>query len=243
MALIYIILDFFPSYLFTALSSFSWVCWIAPHDARINQLFGVTHGLAMGVLTFDWGQITAFTCSPLSTPWWAMANAGATIVLFYWILLSILYVRPPFFCPFFRLISEYWVLQYSNVWYSAYLPMVSSFSFDNTGSIYNVSRIINNSDLSFNVQAYEEYSPLFISASFAITYGLSFASLTATLTHTFLYHRKQLWAQACRSLPVQPDIHARLMSVYKEVPDWWYLTIFRLFHLFLMQNARRCNFQ
>ena len=35
-------LDFLPSYLFTALLSFSWVCWIAPHNAKINQLFGVT---------------------------------------------------------------------------------------------------------------------------------------------------------------------------------------------------------
>ena len=24
----------------------------------------------------------------------------------------------------------------------------------------------------------------------------------------------------------QPDIHARLMSVYPQVPEWWYATIF-----------------
>src|ERR1700755_2630996 len=53
--LLLLFLDFFPSYLFTALSSFSWVCWIAPNNAKVNQLFGVTHGLAMGILTFDWG--------------------------------------------------------------------------------------------------------------------------------------------------------------------------------------------
>lgn len=115
--------------------------------------------------------------------------------------------------------------QYTNVWYSAYLPLVSSHSFDNTGAVYNVSKIIN-ADSSFNVDAYKAYSPLFISASFAIAYGLSFASITATLTHTFLYYRKQIYIQARRSLSEQPDIHARLMSVYKEVPDWWYLVIF-----------------
>ena len=49
----------------------------------------------MGILTFDWGQIIAFGVSPLATPWWSMANDGITIVLFYWILLPILYVRPP----------------------------------------------------------------------------------------------------------------------------------------------------
>ena len=34
-------------------------------------------------------------------------------------------------------------------------------SFDNTGKTYNVSRIIN-ADASFNLTAYEEYSPLFL---------------------------------------------------------------------------------
>ena len=113
--------------------------------------------------------------------------------------------------------------------------MVSSHSFDNTGEEYNVSRIIN-ADSSFNLEAYQAYSPLFLSASFAITYGLSFASITATLTHTYLYYRKQIWTQARRSLSEQPDIHARLMSVYKEVPDWWYLTIFGSCHIFLTSH-------
>jgi hypothetical protein len=58
-----------------------------------------------------------------------------------------------------------------------------------------------------------------------MAYGLLFASITATLTHTFLYFRRHIVVHARRSLSEQPDIHARLMSVYKEVPDWWYLTI------------------
>ena len=85
-------LDFLPSYLFTALSTFSWVCWIAPSNVKVNQLFGVTHGLAMGILTFDWGQI-AFYGSPFGTPWWAAANTGFSIAFFYWFLVPILYVR------------------------------------------------------------------------------------------------------------------------------------------------------
>jgi hypothetical protein len=80
-----------PSYLFTALSSFSWVCWIAPNNAKVNQLFGVSHGLAMGIFTFDWGQI-AYIISPFPTPWWVAANVGITIAFFYWFLVPILYV-------------------------------------------------------------------------------------------------------------------------------------------------------
>jgi hypothetical protein len=222
-----------PSYLFTALSSFSWVCWIAPNNAKVNQLFGVTHGLAMGIPTFDWGQI-AFTGSPFPTPWWAAANTGFSIAFFYWFLLPILYVRPPCFAPFaFLVYLSIGFLQYTNVWYSAYLPLVSSDTFDNTGKQYNVSHIIN-PDSSFNLEAYKAYSPIFLPASFAISYGLDFATITATLTHTSLYYRKFIWTHARRPLSKQPDIHARLMSVYKEVPDWWYLTIFGLRHLFFL---------
>jgi OPT family oligopeptide transporter len=57
-------------YLFTGLSVFSWICWIAPKNVVINQLFGVSSGLGMSVLTFDWSQIT-WIGSPLMVPWWA----------------------------------------------------------------------------------------------------------------------------------------------------------------------------
>ena len=194
---------------------------MAPNNATINQLFGTTHGLAMGVLTFDWGQITAFNGSPLPTPWWAAAHTAFAVVFFGWFLIPILYVSSRYcLSVFFVTIFP----KYTNTWYSGFLPMVASGSFDNTGSPYNVTAIIND-DSTFNLEAYQAYSPLFISATFALSYGLSFASITSALTHTLLYYRKQIWNQARRSLSEQPDIHARLMSVYKGVPEWWYLTI------------------
>lgn len=45
-------------YLFEALSVFSFICWAAPNNVPVNQLFGVRTGLGMSVLTFDWTQIT-----------------------------------------------------------------------------------------------------------------------------------------------------------------------------------------
>ena len=110
---------------------------------------------------------------------------------------------------------------------------MSSDAFDNTGKQYNVSRIIN-SNSSFNLRAYKAYSPIFLSASFTITYGLAFATITATFTHTFLYYGKYIWTHARCPLSGERDIHARLMSVYNEVPDWWYLTVFGLRHLFFL---------
>ena len=36
---------FFPGYIFQALSFFNWVCWIAPDNIVVNQLFGYSSGL------------------------------------------------------------------------------------------------------------------------------------------------------------------------------------------------------
>ncbi|KAG5645321.1 hypothetical protein DXG03_006510 [Asterophora parasitica] len=194
----------FPNYLFSALSYFSWVCWIAPDNIPVNQMFGYVHGLGMSLITFDWAQI-AYIGSPLATPWWAEANIAVGFVFFFWILTPILH--------------------YTNTWESKYMPISSRGSFDNRGKHYNVSKIIN-PDSTFNQEGYSAYSPLFLSTTFAISYGLSFASITATITHAFLYFRKQIWTQARRAISEQPDIHARLMSRYSQVPEWWYLIIF-----------------
>ena len=80
--------------------------------------------------------------------------------------------------------------------------------------------------MSFNLEAYKAYSPVFVPAPSAVTFGLQFASVMAVSTHTFLYYRKHVLVYARRSLSEQSDEIARLMSIYKEVPNWWYLTIF-----------------
>ncbi|THH02009.1 hypothetical protein EW026_g784 [Hermanssonia centrifuga] len=201
---------FFPGFLFGALSYFSWVCWIAPNNIVVNQLFGTASGLGMTVLTFDWAQIT-FIGTPLATPWWAQANIAGAIVFFYWIITPILY--------------------YTNTWYSKFMPISSDSSYDNTGAPYDVTRILT-PEGTFDIEKYRAYSPLFLSTTFALSYGLSFASVTATLTHTFMYYRKQIWVQSRRSMSEQADIHARLMAKYPQVPDWWYAVIFVVMFVF-----------
>ncbi|KAJ7767859.1 OPT oligopeptide transporter [Mycena maculata] len=198
---------FFPGYIFQALSYFSWVTWIRPNDPVIAQLFGYLHGMGMSVITFDWNQIT-YIGSPLATPWWAEANIFAGFVFFFWFLTPVLY--------------------FTNTWFAKFMPISSRISYDNTGNTYNVTAILT-PESTFDLAAYKNYSPLFLSTTFAIAYGLSFASITATLMHTFLYFRKQIWVQARRALNEQPDIHARLMSVYPQVPEWWYLIVFLSF--------------
>ena len=48
---------FFPGYIFQALSYFNWVCWIAPNNLVVNQLFGYFSGLGMSLVPLDWSKI------------------------------------------------------------------------------------------------------------------------------------------------------------------------------------------
>ncbi|KAJ3875264.1 small oligopeptide transporter [Lentinula edodes] len=194
---------FLPSYLFTALSIFSWPCWIAPNNLKVNQLFGFQSGLALSMITFDWNQI-AYIGSPLATPWWSEANVVAGFILFYVIITPIFY--------------------YTNVWYSQYLPMVASHAFDNTGSSYNLTRVLTNG--AFNLQAYKDYSPLYLPMNFVVAYGLSFIAIGSTVTHGIIYLRKPTLMHFRRSLQEQPDIHARLMTKYPQVRGWYYACVF-----------------
>jgi len=121
--------------------------------------------------------------------------------------------------------------------------------YDNTGLEYQVQRVLNENG-TFNLEQYKAYSPLFLSyvlalrrpsrlsmtsassTSFAIAYGLSFASITATIVHSILYFWKPIRVHLRRSLREQPDIHAKLMSNYRQVPEWWYATLFSINFVF-----------
>ena len=102
--------------------------------------------------------------------------------------------------------------------------MLSSSTFDNTGALYNVSRVVDK-DLNFVLSKYKQYSPMYVSMSYPLTYGLSFAAVTAIIVHTYLYHGKEIWAKFKDSRHGGEDVHKRLMSVYPEVPEWWYVVI------------------
>ncbi|CAE6398593.1 unnamed protein product [Rhizoctonia solani] len=193
---------FLPGYLFTALSNFTWVCWIAPDNLIVNALFGYQHGLGMGFITFDWAMV-AYNSSPLVTPFWAELNVFGALVIVYWIIAPILY--------------------YKNVFFSKYMPISSTGSFDRWGEEYKPLNVI--IDGQFDVEAYKAYSPLYISMTFALSYGLSFGALTSTVVHTWLWYRHDIVRQFRSSMKDETDVHSRLMLAYPEVPQWWYVVL------------------
>ncbi|KAL2201399.1 OPT oligopeptide transporter protein-domain-containing protein [Corynascus similis CBS 632.67] len=196
---------FIPGFLAQFLSSFAFMTWLAPESPVVNQLFGYSTGLSLLPITFDWTQISGFVGSPLIPPWHAIANTMIGVVLFFVLLAS--------------------VLHYGGAWYSQYLPMSDSNTYDNTGKPYDVSRILS-ADYTLDVEAYNNYSPLFLSTTFAIAYGLSFAAIASLIVYTYLHHGKTIWRQYKSSTTEKPDIHMKLMRRYKEAPTWWYMSLF-----------------
>jgi hypothetical protein len=76
-----------------------------------------------------------------------------------------------------------------------------------------------------DLEQYKEYSPIFLSTTFALQYGLSFAATVALITHTALYHGKDLWARLFNSNSEPKDIHNKLIEKYPPVPVWWFMTL------------------
>lgn len=198
---------FIPGFLAQFLSAFTFVTWIAPNNPVVNQLFGSTSGLSLLPITFDWTQISGFVGSPMIPPWHAIANTLIGVVTFFIIGASIFH--------------------YTGTWYAEFLPMSDSGTYDNTGAPYNVSRILT-PEFTLDEQAYQSYSPLFISTTFAISYGLSFAAITSLVVYTYLHHGPMIWSQWKNSKNDDADIHMKMMRKYPEAPTWWYMSLFVL---------------
>jgi len=169
---------FMPGLLIPALSFFNVVTWFAPDNVVVANLFGVVSGLGLFPVTFDWAQI-AYIGSPLLTPFWAAMNVVGGLVVVMWVIAPIAY--------------------YSNWLYSAYMPILSAAVFDNTGNIYDVSKVLTK-DFVFDREAYSKYSRVFLPITYVLSYGVQFAGLAALLTHTGCWHGKDIWRQWKRSL-------------------------------------------
>ncbi|KAL4908705.1 hypothetical protein BDW74DRAFT_173937 [Aspergillus multicolor] len=196
-----------PDFLFPALSYFSVVCWIKPDSTVINQVFGVLSGMGLLPLTFDWSQV-AYVASPLLVPSWAIINIAVALVVWVYIVAPVCY--------------------YNNVWNTAYLPFQSSSIFDNTGNVYNVSRIIRDGSFNVDVSKYESYSPVYMPVTYALsTFALAIATLASLISWTALEHRGSIMAVLCdmtrlRSFSTR-DAKPTESTDTGDVPAWWYL--------------------
>ncbi|RAK78892.1 oligopeptide transporter [Aspergillus fijiensis CBS 313.89] len=200
----------FPDFIFPALSYFTFPCWINPKSTVVNQLFGMTSGMGLLPITFDWSQIS-YVGSPLLIPSWAIVNVFAGLVFWIWIVAVACY--------------------YSNIWYTGHLPFQSSSVYDNTGAVYKASKVVSAATgYKLDLAKYKAYSPVYTPVTYALNmFGLSFATLSSLLVWTFLEKRDVMTA-AARRIPklVRQSFSSEQEELEKigahaRVPTWWYL--------------------
>ena len=127
-------------------------------------------------------------------------------------------------------------------WDLSFFPLMENQPYDRFGDPYDVKRVLND-DHEFDPAKFAEYSPLYLPASYAITYLVAFALASAMIVHTLLYHSRTLLHGLTQTRIEKDDIHAKLMRAYPEVPDWWYaLTFLLCFGMaFLTAEVRCCS--
>ncbi|XP_057743795.1 oligopeptide transporter 7-like [Arachis stenosperma] len=195
-----------PGYLFPMLTSLSWMCWIFPNSIIAQQIGSGLHGLGVGAIGFDWSSICAYLGSPLASPWFATANVAFGFAIFVYVIVPI----------------AYWMDLYN----ARMFPIFSDGLFMSNGQEYNISTIID-SNFHLDMEAYESEGPLYLSTLFAMSYGIGFACLSATLVHVLLFHGREILQLSKSAFQEKKiDIHTKLMrKYYKQVPEWWFICI------------------
>lgn len=196
-----------PNYLFPTISTISVACLIWRNSITAQQIGSGAHGLGVGSFGLDWATVAGFLGTPLSTPAFAIANVMAGFFLVVYVILPV----------------AYW----SNAYNARRFPIISSHVFMANGTRYDVARVLDPATFRFSSAGYAEAGQINLSVFFAFAYGLSFATLAATLSHVALFHGRSIWQQTkatvARGHAGGGDVHARLMKRnYAAVPQWWF---------------------
>lgn len=113
-------------------------------------------------------------------------------------------------CYFFGLAVNMWIitplLYFGNFWNArSYDSPMAAHLYNSTFGRLDVSEILNR-DLSLNEARFAEVGPIRLTPYFALSYGVSFAVLTAAITTVFLWHWDDI-KQAISGGEVVGDIH------------------------------------
>ncbi|KAK7276982.1 hypothetical protein RIF29_18131 [Crotalaria pallida] len=204
-----------PGYFFQTLTAISFVCLIWKNSITAQQIGSGMYGLGIGSFSIDWNTVSGFLGTPLASPGFAIINTLVGFVLFLYVVIPLCY--------------------WNNIYDAKKYPLISSHTFDYTGAQYNVSKILNEKTFDIDMNSYNNYSKINLSIIFALEYGLSFATLTATISHVALFHGKTIWrlwkktTSTVAKGELGGDVHTRIMKKnYAQVPEWWFVSILAL---------------
>ncbi|CAF1211490.1 unnamed protein product [Didymodactylos carnosus] len=194
-----------PSYFMPILTFFSVLCFMNTNNLAFGQVTGM-QGLSVSALRLDWNALTFVFPSPIFYPSWALCNIFVGFVVIFWMIVPLLY--------------------YTNTWNSEILPIYAQDAYTLNGTIYNYPLIVDNKS-HLNQTAYEHYSSPHLTPILLVNFCIHFTLITAVIVHTILYHGKYIKKQFYMSFDeAVNDVHGKLMSKFKEVPEYWYTTLF-----------------
>ena len=221
-----------PNYLFGATSYFNWMTWIKPDNFDLAVITGSIGGLGVNPIpTFDWTVVNYN--SPLTIPFFSQMNQ------YIGSLIAGIVLIPAVF--------------YTNYKWSGYLPVNSNQIFTNTGVRYNVTRVLTKGLLDYD--KYMSYGPPFYTAANLVVYGAFFALYPFAIIYTFVVDwtaiknsALDLWQTIKNprrsNFENHDDPHSKMMSRYREVPDWWFvavLIIALVFGIIMVQVYKETN--
>ncbi|KAG6527183.1 hypothetical protein ZIOFF_009277 [Zingiber officinale] len=198
-----------PAYFFQSVTALSFVCWIWKDSITAQQIGSGMNGLGVGSISLDWMTVTSFLGSPLVLPSFAIFNRLIGFI-------AVAYIIIPF---------SYW----SNAFEARKFPLFSTNIYDSQGHKYNVSRILDsNTTVTFNQEAYDNYSKIYFTTSLIYSYAFILAQYTSSISQITLFYGRSLWQKFKRAYKDDDelDVHGRLMKQnYKSIPQWWFYSI------------------
>ncbi|KAG5358573.1 Oligopeptide transporter 2 [Yarrowia sp. B02] len=196
-----------PNYLFTALSNFNWMTWIAPDNVNLALLTGQS-GMGLNPIpTFDPTNIGA---SSVVYPWWSIVNSMIGTILGTMTVIGV---------------------YYSNTRWTAHLPINTAGIFNNKGKSYKVTEVLTNGV--FDDAKYQKYGPPLWGAGNLVVYGSYFSLYTMGFVYMMLAYWKDMVAAATdfyrgvttRKRTEVDSVFARQLKKYPDVPDWWFFCL------------------
>ncbi|KAJ3218178.1 hypothetical protein HDU67_006440 [Dinochytrium kinnereticum] len=232
-----------PNYIAPMLAAISVLCYVAPFtkNPQLAKMLGsaqVGGGVGMLSLSFDWSVVSSL--APITSPLWALINQVVGLWIMVWLVVPILWSNNAFGMDS-RLGAD--PDQGPNGTSMAYntaddkWESTNKFPFGqtlNTPSLFNrngtailTRRFVFRGNLTLDQAFYDTHKPIYISTLFAVEYTASFIVFAAAISHVALWYGRDIFQRFKTSIGDldQSDIHARLMDVYPDVPDLWYVLL------------------
>ena len=200
-----------PNFFFQALRDFNWMTWIAPQNFNLATITGFYGGLGYNPWsTFDYNVSGA---GKLTTPFFSTLQSTLGMMVSGLILIG---------------------MYYTNLYWTAYLPINSNTVYDNTGATYTVAKVL---DANGNLDAakYAKYGPPYYSAYNIFQHGQSYAWNALVVVYINIRYWREMkraikgiaksFVSTASVYAGHNDAQIRLYRHYPEVPEWWFLVM------------------